>query len=61
MLRDNVTVTCPHCWESIVIQVDLSAGDQSYVEDCAVCCAPILVNCRIEDGELVDISVERES
>lgn len=61
MLRDNVTITCPHCWESILIQVDLSAGDQSYVEDCSVCCAPILVNCKIEDGELVDISAERES
>lgn len=61
MLQDIVTVTCPHCWESITLQVDLSAGDQSYVEDCTVCCAPILVNCAVADGELVDISVDRES
>jgi hypothetical protein len=60
MLQDLVTVTCPHCWESITLQLDLSAGDQSYVEDCSVCCAPILVNYTVEDGELVDISVEME-
>jgi len=61
MLQDTVTVTCPHCWESITLEVDLSAGDQSYVEDCSVCCAPILVNYTVEDGELTDISVDRES
>ena len=60
MLQDTVTVTCPHCWESITLQIDLSAGDQSYVEDCAVCCAPMLINYTVEDGELVEISVERE-
>jgi hypothetical protein len=60
MLQDTVTVTCPHCWESITLQLDLSAGDQSYVEDCSVCCAPILVNYTVEDGELVDISVDPE-
>ncbi|MDP2324227.1 MAG: CPXCG motif-containing cysteine-rich protein [Gammaproteobacteria bacterium] len=60
MLQDTVTVTCPHCGESITLQLDLSAGGQSYVEDCSVCCAPILVNYSVEDGELVDISVEQE-
>ncbi|MDH4022121.1 MAG: CPXCG motif-containing cysteine-rich protein [Gammaproteobacteria bacterium] len=61
MLQDTVSVTCPHCWESITLQIDLSAGDQSYVEDCSVCCAPILVNYTVKDGELTDISVDRES
>jgi len=61
MLEDTVTVTCPHCWESITLQVDLSAGDQSYVEDCPVCCAPILVAYTVTDGALGEISVDRES
>jgi hypothetical protein len=60
MLQDTVTVTCPHCWESITLPIDLSAGDQSCVEDCPVCCAPILVDYTVDNGELADISVERE-
>jgi transcription elongation factor Elf1 len=35
------SVDCPYCGESIEVSVDLSAGDQSYVEDCQVCCRPI--------------------
>ncbi|TFG86763.1 MAG: CPXCG motif-containing cysteine-rich protein [Chromatiales bacterium] len=54
------SVICPYCWESITLLLDLSAGDQSYVEDCFVCCAPILVNYTVEDGELVDIAVDKE-
>jgi hypothetical protein len=61
MLEETVTVTCPHCWESITLQLDLSAGGQSCVEDCSVCCAPIVVSYTVNDGALGEISVDRES
>ena len=33
---------CPHCGEAIDVYVDEGGGpDQSYVEDCSVCCRPI--------------------
>ena len=32
--------------------LDLSAGNQSYVEDCEVCCKPIEISFEVEDGEL---------
>lgn len=35
------TVACPYCGEPFTTLVDWSAGDQAYVEDCAVCCRPI--------------------
>ena len=35
--------TCPACGETIELLIDCSAGDQEYVEDCAVCCRPMLV------------------
>lgn len=31
---------------------DLSAGAQSYVEDCEVCCRPIQVSFEVDDDEL---------
>ena len=40
-------IHCPYCGETILIRLDLSAGDQSYVEDCQVCCQPILVGVQV--------------
>lgn len=35
---------CPWCGEPVELLVDLSTGDTAYVEDCQVCCAPMLVS-----------------
>ena len=55
------TITCPHCWESIEIALDLSADAQRQVEDCSVCCRPIVVSYRTDDGELTALDVEAEN
>ena len=45
---------CPYCGEPITIVVDHSLGDQEYVEDCQVCCRPMVVSISIDaDGEAV--------
>ena len=33
--------------------LDLSAGGQSYIEDCEVCCRPIEIRYAVEEDELV--------
>jgi hypothetical protein len=54
---ETVSIQCPYCGESYETTVDLSAGSQRYVEDCAVCCRPIEIALRVsDDGELLDIS-----
>jgi hypothetical protein len=56
-MTETIVINCPYCGESYETVVDLSAGSQRYVEDCAVCCKPIEVALRVgEDGELLDIS-----
>jgi hypothetical protein len=50
--------TCPHCWESIELTLDLSVAEQSYIEDCPVCCKPMAVSYVAVDGELTELSVE---
>ncbi len=50
-------VSCPFCGEPITIVVDPSAGSQSYVEDCQVCCQPMQVHVEAEDGELLSVEV----
>ena len=50
--------TCPHCWETISLTLDLSVAAQSYVEDCPVCCKPMLVSYTSADGELGELRVD---
>jgi hypothetical protein len=58
MLETTAEVSCPYCGETITIVLDLSIEEQSYIEDCSVCCQPMSVSYRAEDGELADVSVE---
>ena len=52
-MSDEHFFTCPYCWEEISMLLDLSVEGQTYVEDCEVCCNPIEVTYRVEEGELV--------
>ncbi len=53
-------VACPYCGEIITTRLDLSAGTQSYVEDCQVCCQPIQMAVRVaDDGTLDAVTAER--
>lgn len=56
---EEASVECPYCGETIVVVVDTSAPEQEYVEDCSVCCRPIELTVRCEDGEVAEIAAER--
>lgn len=43
---------CPYCWEEISMLLDASVSNQTYVEDCEVCCNPIEVLAQFDDQEL---------
>lgn len=53
-MQDEVSYTCENCGEEIVVSVDPSAGsEQTYVEDCPVCCSPNVLRVVIdEDGSV---------
>jgi transcription elongation factor Elf1 len=50
--------TCPYCGEEISMVLDLSVRRQAYVEDCEVCCKPIEVRYRVEEGELAEFDAQ---
>ena len=59
---EDATVTCPACWEEIVLEIDLSGGSAEYIEDCSVCCRPMTVHVTVsEDGEGFTVDVRGES
>jgi hypothetical protein len=49
-LLEEAAVTCPYCWEEILLELDLSGGSAVYTEDCSVCCQPILVRLQVDEG-----------
>ncbi len=61
MLTTTQTITCPCCWERIEIVLDLSAPEQQYVEDCFVCCRPIVIGFSARDGVVEELWTEAES
>ncbi len=58
MLEPQV-YSCPYCGEPVETVLDLSGGDQRYVEDCQVCCRPVLFDLRT-DGQAWSLDVRRE-
>ena len=48
---------CPYCWETISMLLDASVRQQTYVEDCEVCCNPIQITAQFEDLELIGFEV----
>jgi len=59
-MLEAAQIDCPYCGESIDIEVDCSAGDQQYVEDCRVCCQPIDISTVVDlDGALQTVQARR--
>lgn len=56
----SARVNCPYCGESFETVVDCSAGNQEYVEDCEVCCKPIVFTVTAEDGQLIGVETRTE-
>ena len=54
---DSVLVQCPYCWETLDLSVDPSVEDQEYVEDCQVCCQPILVHVVLDENLTPSVTV----
>lgn len=57
---DFFEISCPYCGEVQEIDVDTSAGDQDYWQDCQVCCAPILMELRMSMTGEARIVVKRD-
>ena len=60
-MDNEASYICDHCGEDIVVPIDFSAGSsQQYVEDCSVCCRPILLKYSSEAGTLLEFEAQAE-
>ena len=52
---------CPYCGEEVEAVLDLSGGDKQYIEDCPVCCRPIVFKLQTDGHEwMLDVHSENE-
>lgn len=58
---DSVLIQCPYCWEMLEICVDPSVREQEYVEDCQVCCQPILLKVIVDDDLTPTVEARAEN
>ena len=54
-------IGCPYCGESISVLVDDSLPEQQYVEDCQVCCRPIVLHVTVDEESDVTVEARAEN
>ena len=57
--EEELFFQCPYCGETISFLIEELYGNQSYIEDCEVCCQPIQIRLRAEDGKVNSFDIER--
>ena len=50
---------CPACGAPVSMVLDLSVTDQTYVEDCEVCCQPLEITVHAEAGGEISFSARQ--
>ncbi len=59
-LVDSYRTHCPCCGEPIELLVDYSVEAQQYIEDCQVCCRPMLVSVEVTAAGEASVWVSHE-
>jgi hypothetical protein len=58
---ETIEVNCPYCGQRYDTVVDCSAGEQEYVEDCEICCRPILFRLSVDGvGSFTGVEARRD-
>ena len=56
------SLSCPYCGERFETMADCSAGDASYIEDCYVCCRPIVFELVADSmGRIISLTTRAEN
>lgn len=54
-------IHCPYCGEPIEVIIETLGENQEYIEDCQVCCRPIVFSLSVAMDGSTDISVRSEN
>ena len=59
-LLEEFPIDCPYCGEPITVLVDTSCSEQSYIEDCEVCCQPMVLVAKVDEDGQVGVDARRD-
>jgi len=60
-MLDQRGIDCPYCGESIEVLIDESDAGTDYIEDCQVCCRPILFSVHEDFSGQLLVTVRSEN
>ena len=60
-IEQDAKIICPYCSSEFTLLIDISGGEQTLVEDCEVCCQPVVLSLHIDNGTLVSCDARREN
>ena len=61
-MLEETELACPYCNATQTLLIDVSTGDTSYVEDCQVCCQPMVIRVSVApDGTLQAVDAAPEN
>jgi hypothetical protein len=53
-------VDCPYCGEALTLLIDDGDMGVDYIEDCQVCCRPMVVSAFVDGAGDLSVSARRE-
>lgn len=59
-LLKTVSIQCPYCGEAIEVMVDCSIPRQEYIEDCEVCCNPMVLSVNAAESDSPQVQARQE-
>ena len=54
-------ISCPYCGESFDVVVDPSEPYQEYIEDCYVCCQPMVLTVMVDEDQDIQVMARSEN
>ncbi len=57
---EEIPASCPFCGEPITLLIDGSVPVQEYVEDCEVCCRPMVISYKVTGQDEIMLEVKQE-
>jgi hypothetical protein len=57
----TVLLQCPNCWEQVEIVVDYEDAEQEIIEDCSVCCGPMIIAITAGDDDELHAAARLEN
>lgn len=59
-MLEEFNLECPNCGETVAIFIDSSVEQQTYIEDCPVCCRPMLLSVSYDESSGINVIASRE-